>query len=568
MIHARANEDAVGAQSPGGGTGHGGTDAEFSGFVAGGAHDAALGGRRAYDDGPAAQGGVVPLLNRGVKGVHVQVKNDAKHARNWIDILSRLLQYDFVFSGDSFGIDTGANENGSMLKSDTFMRLSVFALFACLSVLLWPRSARADASIPGVISANSVSGQFVVLGSPRTSPLAMLPEIATNQELVRLDPAFLAVSAERVKNALLQRIGVHSDGMQGTTIYLTLQPARALDENVAVFPERFGGRWVYHMVLPDILPRERLARALTSVFLLDYANRNGGANSADVPAWLVEGLSQEILDETMKDVILSTPDQTVNNIPVDRVNLTERGTDSLGTTRAVLQTYSILTFQQLCWPMDMQLSGEDGGVYRASAQLFVDELLSLRDGPAELRATLDALPNFYNWQTAFFSAFHEYFSTPLGVEKWWALQSVIFDAHSPGPQWSPAASREKLDEILSVAVDFRSMSNNLPSHAEISLQEVIKNFKSGAQLEILHMKLQALETAQFRMAPPALAVLAAEYRNALAGYLGEEIVNRRGVIVTKYASRVVSARDTMLILNALDDRRRSIALAAGRGWLE
>ena len=447
------------------------------------------------------------------------------------------------------------------------MRLSVFVLLSCLSVLLWPRPARADASMPGVISANSASGQFVVLGTPRTSPLASLPEIATNQELVRLDPAFLAVSAERVKDALSQKIGIRSDVVQGTTIYLTLQPARALDENVAVFPEHFGGHWVYHMVLPDILPRERLARALTSVFLSDYANRNGDSHSADIPAWLVEGLSQEILDETMKDVILSVPGDMVNNIPVERVSFTEQGLDSLGTTRAVLQSYSILTFQQLCWPTDMQLSGEDGGVYRASAQLLVDELLGLRNGPAKLRETLDALPRFYNWQTAFFSAFHDNFSTPLDVEKWWALQTVIFSAQSPGPQWTAGLSREKLDEILSVAVDFRTKSNSLPSHAEISLQEVIKNFQSGAQLEILHMKLYELETAQFRMAP-ALAVLAAEYRNAIAGYLGEAEVNRRGVIVTKYTSRVVSARATLQILNALDARRRSIALATGRGWLE
>ncbi|HTV39380.1 MAG TPA: hypothetical protein VMF08_02285 [Candidatus Sulfotelmatobacter sp.] len=447
------------------------------------------------------------------------------------------------------------------------MRLSVFALLACLSILLWPRAARADASIPGIVSANSASGQFVVVGSPRTSPLAALPEIATNEEFARLDPAFLAVSAERVKDALLQKIGIRSDAMVGTTIYLTLQPASALDENVAVFPQRFSGQWIYHVVLPDILPRERLARALTGVFLMDYANRNAGPRSAEVPAWLVEGLSQEILDETMQDVILSVPGESVNNIPVDRVNLTERSLDTLGTTRAVLQTYSTLTFQQLCWPTDLQLSGEDGGVYRASAQLFVDELSGIPNGRAKLRAMLDALPRFYNWQTAFFSAFNQNFSTPLDVEKWWALQTVIFSAQAPGPQWTPGLSREKLDEILSVAVDFRTKSNSLPSHAEISLQDVIKNFNSGAQMEILHLKLHDLETAQFRMAP-ALAVLAAEYRNALAGYLGEEVVNRRGVIVDKFTSRVISARDTLLILNALDARRRSIALATGRGWLE
>ncbi|MGH8022536.1 MAG: hypothetical protein ACRED1_03065, partial [Limisphaerales bacterium] len=265
-------------------------------------------------------------------------------------------------------------------------------------------------------SANSVSGQFLVVGPPMPSWLASLPEVATNQALVRLDPAFLAVSAERVKNSLLRKIGIQSPAMQGGVICLTLEPARALDENVEVFPERLGGHWVYHMVLPDVLPRQRLARALTSVFLMDYANRNGGPRLAKVPDWLVEGLSQEALAETMQDVILSVPGQTVNHIAVDRVSFTEKGLDSLAWARDVFRTYSFLTFQELCWPTDLERSGEDGGAYRASAQLFVDELLALRGGPEKLRATLDALPRYYNWQTAFFSAFHQNFSTPLDVE--------------------------------------------------------------------------------------------------------------------------------------------------------
>ncbi|HEV2319599.1 MAG TPA: hypothetical protein VGV18_07605 [Verrucomicrobiae bacterium] len=453
------------------------------------------------------------------------------------------------------------------MKIVFFRHLSVVALMAYFVLLVWPQAALAGASAPGIITANSDSGQFVVVGVPQTSPLASLPQIVTNQAFARLDPALLAVSAERIKNSLLTKMGVDSDLMQGGTIYLTLQPARALDENVAVFPTRFGGHWIYHVVLPDVLPRERLARALTSVFLMDYANRNGGDHLAQVPGWLIEGLSEEVLAETMQDVILSVPDQTVDNIPVDRVSFTERGIDPLASARAILQTYSILTFQQLCWPTDLQLSDEDGGVYRASAQLFVDQLLDLRGGSLKLRAFLDALPRFYNWQTAFFSAFHANFAEPLGVEKWWALQTVVFDAPSPGPQWTASVSRQRLDEILSVAADFRSTSNSLPVRAQISLQDVIKNFNSAVQTDILQAKLHDLEVAQFRMAP-SLAVLAAEYRNALAGYLGEAEVSRSGAIVDKSSSRVVSARETLRVLNVLDARRRSIALATGRGWLE
>lgn len=481
-----------------------------------------------------------------------------------MDSRSRFRQHDFVRSGVSFGNDTGASENGLAFGNSDLGRLFFFVLFAFLPLLFLPRPAQAGVPVSTLLAANSVSGQFVVVGSPRTSPLAMLPEIATNQEFVKLDPALLAVSAERVKDSILRRMGINSDAMTGGTIYLTLKPAQALDEDVAVFPERFAGHWIYHVVLPDVLPRERLARALTSVFLLDYANRNGGPRCRQLPAWLTEGLSEEMLAENLEDIILSVPDASVNDIPVDRVSFTERGVDPLANARKILQTYSILTFQQLCWPSDLQLSGEDGGVYRASAQLFVDTLLNLRNGPAKLRAMLNAVPYFYNWQTAFFSAYRGDFASPLDVEKWWALQTVVFAAQSPGPQWTGDVSRERLDEILSVAVDFRSVSNSLPTRAEVSLQEVIRNFNSTLQTEILDLKIRDLEAAQLRMAP-SFAVLAAEYRNAIAGYLGEAQVTRRAVIVRKFASQSVSARETLRRLDALDARRRAIALANTRG---
>ncbi|MGH7981195.1 MAG: hypothetical protein ACREE6_17605, partial [Limisphaerales bacterium] len=392
----------------------------------------------------------------------------------------------------------------------SFKRSSV-ALLACLCILGLPRSARADGSIPGMITADSVSGQFVVVGSPTISPLASLPDVATNQQFVRLDPPLLAVSAERIKNALLRKLGVNSDLMQGGTIFLTLKPASALDEDVAVFPTQLSGHWVYHVVLPDILPRERLARALTSVILMDYANRYAGPRLAQAPPWLVEGFSRELLAETMQDVILSVPDEIVNSISVDPVSFTKKGMDPLASMRAIFDTYSILTFQQLSWPTDLELSDEDSGVYRASAQLFVDQLLDIRNGPAKMRALLDRLPRFYNWQTSFFSAFHQDFRMPLDVEKWWALQTVIFAANVHGPQWTPSFSREKLDQILSVAADFRSSSNSMPVRAEVSLQDVIKNFDSETQSEILTGKLHDLEVAQFRMSR-SMAILAAEYR--------------------------------------------------------
>jgi hypothetical protein len=436
-----------------------------------------------------------------------------------------------------------------------------------LVVLFLATAARADFPLPGVIAANSASAQFIVTARPGFSSLASLPEIAGDNDFVRLEPALLAVSADRVRTSLLRMLGVDPSLPWNGKIYLTLHQARSLNENVEIAADRFEDVWEYHVLLPDILPRDRLARALTGVLLLEYANRSTTNNSAQVPSWLVEGMSQELLAKNLEAALLSAPDGAINGLPMESMNVTQRGMDPLAGARTLLRNHSILTFSQLSWPTDGQLSGNDDGVYRASAQLFVDELLGLRNGNAKVRTMLQLLPHYYNWQTTFWSAFHENFSTPLQVEKWWALQTVIFTSRSPGPQWTAAASREKLDEILSVPINFRMASNSLPATSAVSLQRVIENFDAVRQTMILQNKLRDLEIAQFRMAP-TLAVLTAEYRNTLAAYLGESRPTRNALAYNKHATGKATAAETLKRLNALDARRRTIAMAHQSGTPE
>ena len=91
---------------------------------------------------------------------------------------------------------------------------------------------------------------------------------------------------------------------------------------------------------------------------------------------------------TRRKSFCPSPDKLVNGLPVTRIDATERGMDPLATARRVLRNHPALTFEQLSWPTDAQLDGDDGGAYRASAQLFVNDLLELKDGPVHLRAML------------------------------------------------------------------------------------------------------------------------------------------------------------------------------------
>ena len=421
-------------------------------------------------------------------------------------------------------------------------------------------NAPAQLSLPDVNLTRSVSGQFVVTyarSGPLVSPLAAA---LTNADFVRLEPAVLAVSAERIKQTLWRELGVDAATPWRGKIFLTLHPARSLDEPVTVLSEHFVNGWDYQVALPDVLPRVRFVRAMTSVVLLEFANRGAGAHAAEIPAWLTDGLSRQLLATGAVEVVLSSPGRTVNGLVESRMVATERGIDPLADARDVLRDHPALTFEQLGWPTDAQVSGAEGGVYQASAQLFVDDLLKLRKGPAHLRAMLQASPDYFNWQTAFQKAFRDDFAQPLDVEKWWALQVIDFAAHDPGPTWTPEVSRERLDQILNVPVDFRTASNALPVHAEVSLQAVIRNFDSARQLAILQTRLRDLELAQFRMARP-LAALTAGYRTALADYLGPSRKTEPAPPFGKHPlaiSQTADAGETLKKLDALDAQRRAI----------
>jgi len=437
----------------------------------------------------------------------------------------------------------------------TIQRFNSSTILFCALIFSLPAGAQFSTVETG--TARSISGQFIIIGSEENSPLAHSPRVANDDNFIRLEPPLLAVSAERIKESLWRELGIK--GQWQGQIYLMLHPARSLDEDVAVISKPSAKGWNYQVQFPDVVSRSRFTRALVGVLLLEFANRGAQLHSAEIPAWLTDGLSEKLLAAGSPETILSSPDKIVNGLPVTRIEAQERGLDPLANARLVLKNFPALTFEQLSWPNDAQLSGADGGAYRASAQLFVSSLLELKDGTAHLRAMLETLPHCYNWQSAFQSAFQENFPRPLDLEKWWALQLVGFAARDPGPQWTPAVSREKLDEILSVPVEVRSASNALPARAEISLQNAIRSLNSAQQTEILPVKLRDLELVELRMARP-LAALTDAYRRVLSDYSENRVgissaANSR---TARTSAQKFDARATIKKLNELDARRRTI----------
>lgn len=425
--------------------------------------------------------------------------------------------------------------------------------------LLWAvASVHGQSAAAGPQVVRSISGQFVVTGSGQFSLLLHRPDLAANTNLVRLEPALLAVAAERFKISLWHALGLKPEAAWSGKVFLTLHPARSLDDEVFVSCVPFPQTWNYRLELPDILSCQRYARSLATVLLLEIANRHHAAGpdrAAEIPPWLGAGLAQSALADDAATIILSSPAKTVDGLPQSRSTKSEHHFDPLAAARRTLQNYPVLTFEQLNWPNDAQMDGNDGGVYLASAQLFVHELLGLKNGAAQCRDLLARLPGCRNWQSAFLAAFHQDFPRALEVEKWWALRVVTFAAHEVGPRWPAVASRARLNELLKVPVEFRSASNALPVHAEVSWQSALNNFTPAQRAAVLPTRLRDLQLAEFRLAPPFNA-LAAGYRAALADFLGERKTAPAGKhgVPQRHAAGLA---ETLKKLDALDANRRA-----------
>src|SRR5258708_38331065 len=113
-------------------------------------------------------------------------------------------------------------------------RLSKRCSVAFLFALFFFTIVRAQMPLPESASARSVSGQFIVIGAQQISPLANQRAVLTNTDFVRLDPALLAVSAERIKTSLWQQLGIDGATPRRGQIFLALHPAQSLDENVTI----------------------------------------------------------------------------------------------------------------------------------------------------------------------------------------------------------------------------------------------------------------------------------------------------------------------------------------------
>jgi len=242
-------------------------------------------------------------------------------------------------------------------------------------------TALAQMFVPEPMAARSRSGQFVVRAIQDSRPSGGSLSLETNRNFIRLETALLPVSCERIKRSLWRDLDTTAR-WQGT-VFLVLYPAGSAEDPITLTSERFRDGWQYRVELPDVIERTRYVRSLVKVLLLEIANRNGAARSAEIPTWLVEGFTERILAFSETEVLLPPPrlSRTGFNIPFTPVTV-PRKDNPLQRTHQLLLAQTPLTFDQLSWSVEDPEAGAAGELYRCSAHLFVTELLHLENGPA------------------------------------------------------------------------------------------------------------------------------------------------------------------------------------------
>jgi len=408
----------------------------------------------------------------------------------------------------------------------------------------------------------SDSGQFFVSAHGALSPHSL--DLATRSGLLTLEPELLAVSCERIKHELLHELNMR-DQWQGK-IFVLLHPARTAEDPVTVYPERLGGNWDCRIDLPDALDRNQLVKAVVQACLLEIANRRAADRSVEIPEWLQRGMTRQLMGASEIKLILPPPVTHENGLTVTRTTVdfsdtphskdnTTRKLNPLAEAVEILHTNEPLTFDDLSWPTEEQLDGYGADVYSSSAQLFVNQLLHLKNGPDCLRKMLAELPDYLNWQLAFLDAFHGTFDQPLDVEKWWALELADFSGRDLLHLLTRQESSKELDAVFQFPIEVQ-IGPAPPMRTDITFQTIIRGWSRPRQLQMVKSKIWELEVLRLRISPDFIPLLD-QYRQVLQQYYQKRSASTRiltgiGLLSDKSEAEAIAR------LDALDAQREAL----------
>ncbi len=392
-------------------------------------------------------------------------------------------------------------------------------LAAAALLLLGGGGARAQSRNDFVI--RSDSGQFIAHefkpGGLQTRPAGgrgalvaggkyfLLPPGAGNptrgESALRLSAPLVAVACERVKRALLTTLALPDDW--AGEIHVFLDP-NLQAEQVGLNSIRIGRTWAFRLGLPLEMKETDLDRVILHAILLEKSNRNASAVANNIPNWLTEGLVR----------CLQARDSSF--LSVQRLSFLEVRPSQAAAIKSKFTNQQPLTFDEMCWPENLDAGKK--ARFAPSAELFVYELLALKDGPASLGKMIRESARYLNWQFAFQNSFQSDFLRPVDVEKWWAVTWVRLLGEDASRVWGYTDIWDQLESSLRTTLVIQTNREARPARKTVTLQEAIRALPQASQTEPLGRAILQLREVR-RHVPQLVGTLVFQYEQVLSNYL-------------------------------------------------
>jgi len=411
------------------------------------------------------------------------------------------------------------------------------------------------------VTVYSRSGQFVIHSAYATTPTLSQVGAPTNSARVTLAPDPLAVSCERIKAGVLRELDLADRWRSKVQVWIRSRLRSGTPPGFVA--TRYADGWQYTLDLPEQIEPPALVRAVVLALLTELANRQAGPRAAEVPLWLVEGLSARLGGMVGPDlVVVPTPLQSRVGESVGQLDLAPRtrvGAENLAEIRAWFLGRQPLSFAEISQPSPAQLVGEAYTTYRHSAQLLLDELQRLRQGRRCLQLLVFGLPRALNWQTAFLRAFSSHFDRLLDVEKWWTVATQSFLQGDQPNSWPRSVTLDKLVDLLRVRVEVQDRPGALRRAADYSLQEFLARTTFAGHQNAIRLRQARLKSIQ-RSAAPETVSLVQNYLAVLDDYLVQRSRAGRAGVSKRMPSLPPAfvLRETIRRLDELDRQREQL----------
>lgn len=438
-------------------------------------------------------------------------------------------------------------------------RLGRSALFLRLAL-----SGLAAASAEGLAyTVHSRSGQFIVHSATPTPPsLARVAPTGTEtNRLIPLYPDPLAVSCERIKSAVLAELRL-PDRWRGK-VHVTIDPRAPADAFPAATGRRYLEGWHFALRLPPEIEPPTLVRGVVHAVLLEIILRQPAPRAPEVPLWLLEALTGQVLSRVGPDPVARPNPITGkfgNTVGQLVGTLRERGpAEEDQRVLGLIRTHGWLTFEDISLPVPERLSGPSAEHYRACCQTLFVALRNLPQGPSRLNAFLARLPQHLNWQTAFLEAYAPLFPRLLEVEKWWALVGQQLGAPTSDLETNARLGAAWLEDLLSVEVVTRSAPGAAVNRQTVTFADVLQSWDFPRQRTLFAARSQALRRLA-RVVPDPVAGLALAYAQTLEQYVAarQRLSYQPGLRGAQALHLAALLESTRTQLETLEARRREL----------